>query len=589
MKQRQRPGQLISFVFLLACVLCAAGCASKQEPVALVIPGDIYPEEFNLDNAEYWSGLCNALPKAAGLDQQLALLYKASVDHTELFETGGWQVDLNRALAAGGKEWIPAKEAYEGAQVADSLPEQFKNKKLIALYDDSGSIRLAGNLYVRLPETMRAQNKKEADGVLILRQYATQRTDYIGNAYNLHYALYARLFDSDILYRLFYDYTTPPASGYGDLYGKEIPARLLWGRMQHLFFDRILTMETAEGPLYFGVTGRGCSLYKAEGDREVLDIPSSVEGCPVTGISLSKLYAACPSLREARLPEGLVTVGEGAFLYCRQLHTVNFPSTLRNISERAFDSAPLEEIILNEGLETIGDSAFTGSSALRSVTLPSTVKAYRRGFLADGGFFPYLVIPEGVVRLGDRFMQNANHTLCVYIPQTVTIFGRELLAGGRIRIYTPEGSPAARWAEKSGYACTPCPGAEAMPRPAFVTEGDFEYAVLEGEAILIRYLGSGKHVPVPSELGGCPVKRIKSHAFDQCDSVTFPGCLAELESMAIYDCDGIQVFIPGSQTALDHDAILFSGGAVIYAPKDSLAHQYCLDNKHEWVEWEPER
>ena len=96
-------------------------------------------------------------------------------------------------------------------------------------------------------------------------------------------------------------------------------------------------------------------------------------------------------------------------------------------------------------------------------------------------------------------------------------------------------------------------------------------------------------MPVPSELGGCPVKRIKSHAFDQCDSVTFPGCLAELESMAIYDCDGIQVFIPGSQTALDHDAILFSGGAVIYAPKDSLAHQYCLDNKHEWVEWEPER
>ena len=41
-------------------------------------------------------------------------------------------------------------------------------------------------------------------------------------------------------------------------------------------------METAEGPLYFGVTG-GCSLYKAEGDREVLDIPSSVEGCPVMG------------------------------------------------------------------------------------------------------------------------------------------------------------------------------------------------------------------------------------------------------------------------------------------------------------------
>lgn len=89
---------------------------------------------------------------------------------------------------------------------------------------------------------------------------------------------------------------------------------------------------------------------------------------------------------------------------------------------------------------------------LRSVTLPSTVKVYSRGFLDDGGSFPYLVIPDGAERLEDDFPGSAKRTLCIYIPQTVTSFGNGPLAHGGIRIYTPEGSPAARWAEKSkGY------------------------------------------------------------------------------------------------------------------------------------------
>ena len=150
-------------------MLCAAGCASKQEPVALVIPATSIRGIQPLITRNTERPL-QRLAKGSRPDQRLALLYKASVDHTELFETGGWQVDLNRALAAeGGKEWIPARrmKAHSRRQPSGAI----QNKKLIALYDDSGSIRLAGNLYVRLPETMRAQNKKEADGVLILRRY----------------------------------------------------------------------------------------------------------------------------------------------------------------------------------------------------------------------------------------------------------------------------------------------------------------------------------------------------------------------------------------------------------------------------------
>lgn len=576
MKQHQRFCLFKGVTLLLTLALCAVVCAPG------LAAGDA-------------KGLYDALSEAGGLDKQLALLYDASVAYADVFETGGWDILLN-ARAAGGAEWVPEKEAYDGAEDARSLPEAFKGKRLIALYENNGTLCLAGDLYVRLPESQRARSVKEAEGVLILRHYLTSRSDYIGSAYNRHYALYARLFDSDILYRLYHEHTTPPHTGRGTLTGESLSASLLWEKMGPLFYDRVLSVDTAEGAMYFRVTGRSCSLYQVEGDREVLDVPAEVEGLPVTGLSFSNLGKACPSLREARLPEGLVSIGNNAFRFCIKLHTVNFPSTLRTISGSAFGgnpgTPPLEAITLNEGLETIGEFAFLGTSDLRSVTLPSTVKTYSRGFLEYGGYFSYLVIPEGAERLEDYFLSGADHTLCVYIPQTVTSFGKDLLARGGIRIYTPEGSPAARWAENREYGYTPCKSADDMPKPAFVAEGDFEYGVLEGEAVLIRYLGKGGEVTVPDTLGGCPVTKIKSDAFFRCkdlQSITFPACLKEMEASAIYDCEAVRVYIPGADTALTHMQSIFSSGAVVYAPEGSLAHQWCVKNNIQWTAWTPAR
>ena len=571
MKPYPRFALYKGFLLLLVCLLCTGNCAPVQAT------GDV-------------KSLPDALSEAAGLNEQLALLYEASIAHGDLFETGGWDILLN-APATGGQEWIPTKEAYDGAERADSLPEPFKGKRLIALYDDEGRIRLAGDLYVRLPEALRARNTKEAEGVLILRHYLTGRSDYIGSAYDRHYVLYARLFDADILYRLYHIYTTPPVSGRGTLTGNTLTASQLWERVWPLFYDQTLTVDTAEGRLFFRVIGRSCSLYQVEGDRELLDVPAQVEGHPVIDLYLLNLQRVCPSLEEVRLPEGLVSIGANAFSFCDKLHTVNFPSTLRTISEGAFSSAPLASIVLNEGLESIGALAFTGNSNLRTVTLPSTVKVYSRGFLEYGGSFPSLVIPEGAEQLDDFLLGSAKRTLCVYIPKTVISFGRRMLADGSIRIYTPEGSFAAGWVKRMGYGYTPCASPEDMPMPALVTEGDFEYAVLEGEAILMRYLGKGGDVLVPDQLGGYPVKRIKTYAFHQCkdlQSITFPAGLAQIEELAVYDCEGVRVYIPGAETALTHWLTsIHAEGAVVYAPEGSLAHQWCQKNSHEWVAWTP--
>lgn len=42
------------------------------------------------------------------------------------------------------------------------------------------------------------------------------------------------------------------------------------------------------------------------------------------------------------------------------------------------------------------------------------------------------------------------------------------------------------------------------------TQGDYEYDVSNGKAIITKYTGSGGNVTIPSELGGYPVTSIGS-------------------------------------------------------------------------------
>lgn len=105
----------------------------------------------------------------------------------------------------------------------------------------------------------------------------------------------------------------------------------------------------------------------------------------------------------------------------------------------------------------------------------------------------------------------------------------------------------------------------------------------------MRYPGNGGEVTVPAELGGCPVKRIRSRAFDErkgIQSIAFPAYMSEIEAGAIYDCDGLRlVYIPGAETAL----AFLPYDSVVHALEGSLSHQWCQKNKRDWVAWTPER
>ena len=70
------------------------------------------------------------------------------------------------------------------------------------------------------------------------------------------------------------------------------------------------------------------------------------------------------------IPDGIETIGEGAFRNCRFLRNVTIPGTVRKIESNAFSSCTkLQSIVIPEGVEVIYSGAFYYCLKLKTPTL----------------------------------------------------------------------------------------------------------------------------------------------------------------------------------------------------------------------------
>lgn len=502
-----------------------------------------------------------AVQNASTIDEQLALLHEVSLECAPELETGGWEASLTCDPSQPLPEDLLLTEEMEEAELS---VQDFEGAKFIAIYDDQGIFRLLGDWQVRIPEAMRAASLEEADAVLCLVHTTEARSDYIGSAYNRDY--YARVYrrGADVFTTAYHTWTTPPVSGYGSLSGETVPLADLWNGARKWFYGT-MDISCPEGTAVYRIIGQSCCLAALEGEFTRYEVPAEVEGYPVVGIE----DCYCETLEELVLPEGIAWI---QFVGGKNLRRMNFPSTLRRIGD---DIDPeLDEMLLNEGLEEIGNFSVIHGCG-EAFALPSTLKTMGRGVLKEADCSA-IVVPENVTELKDYFLMHNSRVLCVFVPASVTTFGTDLFNYGGIRIYTPEGSAAARLAEDEGYEWVPCERAQDMPIPVYAVEDGFEYAIVEDEAILTGYSGYETCVRVPDTLGGCPVAIVRKNTFyknDALRAVLFPDTVRKMEGSAVYKCEKLEaVFLPASAKELHSQAVYSCGvDVVLYAQEGSSA------------------
>jgi hypothetical protein len=84
------------------------------------------------------------------------------------------------------------------------------------------------------------------------------------------------------------------------------------------------------------------------------------------------------NLRQVKLPDSVVEIGESAFFNCQNLETIEFSQNLTTIERFAFGSCSnLSSLTIPDSIKVIDESAFMGCSSLSEVNFGKNVEILR--------------------------------------------------------------------------------------------------------------------------------------------------------------------------------------------------------------------
>ena len=79
-------------------------------------------------------------------------------------------------------------------------------------------------------------------------------------------------------------------------------------------------------------------------------------------------------IKSVVIEDGVTSVGDSAFYWCRELTNVTLPETLTVIADQAFESCnKITTVKMSKNVESIGSWAFYGCDSLMSIELPDTL------------------------------------------------------------------------------------------------------------------------------------------------------------------------------------------------------------------------
>lgn len=139
-------------------------------------------------------------------------------------------------------------------------------------------------------------------------------------------------------------------------------------------------------------------------------------------------YSKCRNLKNIVIPEGVVSIGAGAFYGASSLTSVSLPKSLTEIGDKAFGSSGLTAVVIPEGVTTIGTDAFAHSRQLSSVKLPNSLTEMGWNVFRECALTS-VVIPEGVTTIEGGTFRDNRQLSSVELPKNLKTIGLMAFSG----------------------------------------------------------------------------------------------------------------------------------------------------------------
>ena len=275
-----------------------------------------------------------------------------------------------------------------------------------------------------------------------------------------------------------------------------------------------------------------------------------------------------------KLEEGTLTIsGSGEmsfesqpwFIHQQEIQKIVIESGVTSIAPNAFSGCwPLDEISLPEGLVTIGDGAFSGSG-VKEITLPSSVTTIGKSAFSFCSKLTEITIPNKVSALADSTFEGCHNLTSVELPNMLISIGSKAFSGCGMQALalpasvTSVGSEAFSLCEAlmdvqlpnnltslGSYAFSGCISLEAVSLP------DALSTLSEGVFYQCQLLSS---VELPAMLVS-----VGDFAFSGCSSletVQLPATATTIGESAFVNCTALEsVSLPAGMTAIGTKAFM---------------------------------
>ena len=315
----------------------------------------------------------------------------------------------------------------------------------------------------------------------------------------------------------------------------------------------ITTPETMQTYKYGDLT---YGKYNAWNYVEVIDCDSSAEGTvvipdsitvgygyeyPVKSIRQDAFYY-CTDITEVVIPDSVSTIGQGAFYNCSGLTSLNISDGVTEISSYAFyKCSGLTDVNIPESVKYIRKAAFGECSNLKSITInnpecyisgeKSTISNIRYSDVeTDAGYAFYGTIYGYTGSTAQTYAKKYGHNFVSLDEPEVTTTSSAIVTTTTTTTTT---------------VVTTTDVTTSMPEITYTYRNfRFRTECVDGYTEIIGYVTQPEGIlEIPETLGGYPVKRIQSDAFNGCDGITkvvIPDTMERIYAGAFANCSNLE-------------------------------------------------
>ena len=281
---------------------------------------------------------------------------------------------------------------------------------------------------------------------------------------------------------------------------------------------------------------------------------------------------------EYAIPQGTLSIGDGAFAGCESIVSITIPNSVAIIESNPFRACKkLYQIIVSQdhpefetidgvlfsktdkrlvcyphaftaseytipqGIRSIGDAAFSKCTNLKSILLPDSVTS-----IGDHAFntcknLTNITLSTGLISIGNYSFVVCEKLTSIALPDRLTSIGDLVFyqCSSLTGITVERGSYAEQYCIDNGFVYTYAEGAE---RETFVS-GNYQYTLFDdGMAEITKYTGKETELMVPAELDGHAVTSIGNRAFYECSnltSITLPDGITYIGDEAFMWCKSL--------------------------------------------------